>query len=125
MSMSTEQNATSGVQPSEEGTHASTHAGHSKVSQDESATDQLAGATTKAKQGITISATGSSEEKSHVSAAQRSSKPWRTTILRLGPISGILGMILSVACIVACIGVLAGSNHQPVTNWSAPPSTVS
>lgn len=126
MSLATGQNATPLAQPHEEDTHIPTYAEHSQSSQEGDSTAQLAAATVKTKQDATISATGFSEDKSNVANTQREiSRPWRTTVLRFGPISGIFGMILSVACIVACIGVLAGSNHQPVDNWSAPPSTVS
>ena len=48
--------------------------------------------------------------------------PWKTTLIRLSPLSGILAMFLAVGCIVACLGVLAGSDHQ-AEGWSVPPST--
>lgn len=48
---------------------------------------------------------------------------WRTTVLRLGPLSGIFCMLLAVSTMVASLGVLVGSNGHAVDSWSAPPST--
>lgn len=48
------------------------------------------------------------------------SRRWRTTLIRFGPLSGILCMVLALASIFATLGILAGSNKQPVDNWSAP-----
>lgn len=81
---------------------------------------------------------------SHHYEPQHSTRPWMTTFLRFGPISGImglcssiknlsayadyvlsaLGMLMAMACVFASLGILAGSNRQPTENWSIPPSTV-
>lgn len=51
------------------------------------------------------------------------SRAWIPTLIRFGPLSGILCMVLAIASITASLGILAGSNHQPTSGWSAPPST--
>lgn len=50
-------------------------------------------------------------------------RPWKTTLIRFGPLSGIFGMLLAVASLVASLGILAGSDRMPVADWTAPPST--
>lgn len=50
-------------------------------------------------------------------------RAWRTSFIRFGPISGICGMLLAIASLIASLGILAGSNKQPVANWTTPPST--
>ena len=47
---------------------------------------------------------------------------WNTALLRCGPLSGILGMFVAIACIFACLGVLAGSNGAAVSKWTVQPS---
>lgn len=47
---------------------------------------------------------------------------WETTLLRVGPLSGILSMFIAIACIFACLGVLASSNQAAVTSWLVQPS---
>lgn len=48
---------------------------------------------------------------------------WKARFVRLGPLSGMSAMCLSIASIFAALGVLVGSDGSPVTDWSAPPST--
>lgn len=49
-------------------------------------------------------------------------RPWRPTLIRRGPLLGIFSMLLAVASLIASLGILAGSNGQPVASWSAPPA---
>ena len=51
------------------------------------------------------------------------SRVWRMTLLRFGPLSGIASIIVAIASLIAALGILAGSDQQPVSNWSSPPST--
>lgn len=55
---------------------------------------------------------------------QSRGRPWRPSVMRFGPVSGILGMVLALASIIASLGILAGSDGQSVSNWSVPPSTL-
>lgn len=48
-------------------------------------------------------------------------RPWRMTLIRLGPLSGIFSMLLAVASIVASLGILVGSKGEDVRSWKAPP----
>lgn len=50
-------------------------------------------------------------------------RPWLTSFLRFGPLSGILGMVLAFSSIVACLGILAGSNNRDIDGWPTPPNT--
>ncbi|KAF2483167.1 hypothetical protein BDY17DRAFT_142652 [Neohortaea acidophila] len=50
-------------------------------------------------------------------------RTWRTSFLYFGPLSGIVAMLLAAASVVACLGVLAGSDGQSVDGWKTPPST--
>ena len=50
-------------------------------------------------------------------------RPWRTTFLRFGPISGIFAMLFAIASIFASLGILAQSNKEAVASWTTPPST--
>lgn len=50
-------------------------------------------------------------------------RPWRTTFIRFGPLSGIFCMLLAIASIFASLGILAASNKTSVTSWTATPST--
>jgi hypothetical protein len=43
--------------------------------------------------------------------------PWKTTIIRYGPLSGIFAMLLAAGCIVSCLSVLAKSNRR-AESWS-------
>lgn len=43
--------------------------------------------------------------------------------LRIGPLSGIFAFGGVILCTIASLGILAGSNHSPVTSWPTPPST--
>lgn len=51
------------------------------------------------------------------------SRPWKETLLRAGPLSGILALLLSIASIVVSLGILIGSNHAPTQSWGTEPST--
>lgn len=50
-------------------------------------------------------------------------RTWRTTIIRFGPLSGIVGMAIAIASLFASLGILAGSDGEPVTSWTVTPST--
>lgn len=59
------------------------------------------------------------------SAKQRPSKyprPWKSTFLRWGPLSGVFAMFLAISSMFACLGVLVGSNGVAVSNWTVQPS---
>lgn len=49
-------------------------------------------------------------------------RPWSSTILRLGPITGILGMFLAMASLVASLGILVGSHGADTSSWIGEPS---
>lgn len=53
----------------------------------------------------------------------RGPRPWRTTLIRFGPLSGVFCMFLAIASLVASLGILAGSDKQATPSWSVPPST--
>ena len=55
--------------------------------------------------------------------APKQPRPWRPMLIRFGPLSGIFCMLLAIGSLIASLGILAGSDHQLVTHWSAPPST--
>ncbi len=44
-------------------------------------------------------------------------------VFRLGPLSGLLSMLVAMLSIFASLGILAGSNGQEATSWRTPPST--
>lgn len=48
---------------------------------------------------------------------------WRTNFIRFGPLSGIAAMVAAIVSLTASLGILAGSDGQPVSHWSATPST--
>lgn len=50
-------------------------------------------------------------------------RPWHKLWFRLGPISGLCSILVAAAALVASLGILAGSNGQPVEGWHVPPST--
>lgn len=50
-------------------------------------------------------------------------RTWRTSFLYFGPLSGVVAMLLAAASVVACLGILAGSDGQDVDGWVTPPST--
>ena len=50
-------------------------------------------------------------------------RPWNTTLIRFGPLSGISCMLLAIASVFASLGILAGSNGAPVARWAAQRST--
>lgn len=53
----------------------------------------------------------------------RPPRTWRTTIIRFGPLSGVVAMAIAIASLFARLGILAGSDGKPVTNWTVTPST--
>lgn len=57
------------------------------------------------------------------SLVQAEVRTWKTTVLRLGPLSGICSLLLALASIVASLGVLIGSDGAPTHQWTAPPAT--
>lgn len=58
-----------------------------------------------------------------VSPYRSTPRPWRTTLIRFGPLSGIFCMLLAIASMTASLGILAGSRGVPVAHWAATPST--
>ena len=66
--------------------------------------------------------TSETQESVPASTAQRP-RPWRTTLIRFGPLSGIFCMCLAIASIAASLGILVESNGATVASWTAPPST--
>lgn len=50
-------------------------------------------------------------------------RPWNPKLLQFGTLSGNCAMMLALACLLASLGILAGSNHQAVSTWHAPPAT--
>ncbi|KAK5164274.1 uncharacterized protein LTR77_009968 [Saxophila tyrrhenica] len=50
-------------------------------------------------------------------------RPWRTTLFRFGPLTGLLAMLLALASMVASSGVLVGSHGADTRSWTAPPAT--
>lgn len=64
------------------------------------------------------------KDESQAGQSRTSRRPWRTSYIRFGPLSGIFGTFLALASIVSSLGILAGSDGQPVPNWSVPPSTL-
>ena len=48
-------------------------------------------------------------------------RPWVTTLVRLGPLTGVCGLILAFASIIAALGILLGSRGQSAGGWQ--PST--
>jgi hypothetical protein len=50
-------------------------------------------------------------------------RPWKSSLIRFGPLSGIFCMILALSSIIASLGVLAGSDRVDVDKWPTPPST--
>ena len=49
-------------------------------------------------------------------------RPWKPTLIRLGPLAGILAMCLALSCILASLGILMGSNGVSVEHWTVQPS---
>ncbi|KAK5163275.1 uncharacterized protein LTR77_010861 [Saxophila tyrrhenica] len=49
--------------------------------------------------------------------------PWKPSLLRIGPMSGLCVMLVAVGSMLASLAILLGSNHAAVTSWKAPPST--
>lgn len=44
--------------------------------------------------------------------------------MRFGPLSGLAATLIATGSLLASLGILAGSDHQPVNHWTvAPPST--
>ena len=50
-------------------------------------------------------------------------RPWTTTLIRFGPLSGIACMMLAILSMMVSLGILVGSRRQPTRNWAVPPST--
>ena len=50
-------------------------------------------------------------------------RPWKTSLIRFGPLSGLFCMLLAIASLVASLGVLAGSNKHSIKRWPTPPAT--
>lgn len=47
---------------------------------------------------------------------------WRPSVFRVRPWIGILGLGISVACMVASLGILLGSRDQPIDSWYFQPT---
>lgn len=50
-------------------------------------------------------------------------RPWLRTFVRWEPLSGIFAMCLAIASIFASLGILLGSDGEPIDQWPATPST--
>ena len=68
---------------------------------------------------VSIVAPDHAESLSSSNDAPKQPRPWRTTLIRFGPLSGIFCMLLAVASLISSLGILAGCNHQPAADWSA------
>ncbi|KAK5174616.1 Serine carboxypeptidase 3 [Saxophila tyrrhenica] len=55
----------------------------------------------------------------HYTSAPR---PWRTTLMRAGPVSGFLAMFVAIGSIAVSLGILVASDGAAVSGWSASPS---
>lgn len=60
------------------------------------------------------------DTKSTATAAAQSltTRSWRTTVLRLGPLAGGACMMTAIASIAAALGILVGSRGAAVTTWT-------
>ncbi len=47
---------------------------------------------------------------------------WDPSIIQFRPISGLLALGLTAACMFASLGVLIASNNQPLDSWSVQPT---
>lgn len=56
--------------------------------------------------------------------SDRPSQPlsWKQALIRFGPLSGILGLLLAISSIFAALGILVGSQNSPVSSWAGEPS---
>ena len=72
---------------------------------------------------VNANAVETDEEDSQSTEASRASehRPWKTTLIRLGRLSGICSVILAVSSLVAALGVLVGSRGAAKASWSVPP----
>jgi hypothetical protein len=50
------------------------------------------------------------------------SRPWRPSILRLGPLAGLIALLFSFLQIFASYAILAASHNDLVANWKYQPS---
>lgn len=50
-------------------------------------------------------------------------RQWVPTLVQFGPLSGMFCLLLALSSIVASLGILAGSDGQPVRHWEWPVST--
>lgn len=74
---------------------------------------------------------GELKEQHHLSDAPNSTRSkqrawlngWKASLVRFGPVSGLFGMLLAFASIIACLGILVGSDNQDIESWTASPST--
>lgn len=57
------------------------------------------------------------------SSTRSSDRPWKLTLIRFGPLSGLFGLVLAIASIFAALGILVSSRNSPVTHWAGEPST--
>lgn len=74
--------------------------------------------------GAASAAESSAAQSLYLSAEhQKPLRNWKPSLWRPGPISGIFGMLLAIASLIASLGILAGSDKRPVNGWSTPPST--
>ena len=49
-------------------------------------------------------------------------RPWKLTLIRFGPLSGLCCLCLAIASIIAALGILVGSRNAPVNSWTVEPS---
>ncbi|KAK5173253.1 uncharacterized protein LTR77_001934 [Saxophila tyrrhenica] len=50
------------------------------------------------------------------------SRPWKPTLFRAGPLSGILAMLVALTSIVVSLAILVASDGAAVSSWEAQPS---
>lgn len=65
---------------------------------------------------------GSKAVKSPTESNHTTPKPWRSTILRFGPITGILAMFVAMTSLIASLGILVGSQGADTSSRIGEPS---
>lgn len=59
-----------------------------------------------------------SQSTASVTTPDLKTRSWKTTFLRLGPLTGMACMMVASASIVAALGILVGSRGAAVTTWT-------
>ena len=69
--------------------------------------------------------TNSSPASSHEPKLEHSkNRQWKTVLFRLGPLSGVVSLVLAFVSILVALGVLLGSNDVPAEEWTVEPSAI-